>query len=139
MTPTYPAPAQRPVNPCRRDPDLFFSDDPDDIEAAKNICGGCPSRLACLTYANDHELYHGVWGGLTGDERLHQISGGSKQCHGCQMVRPLGLFHRNARDGYSSQCKTCEKRRDAERNALRKPQLDAYKRAARQRKREAAA
>lgn len=130
-----PAPAPRTVNPCRRDPDLFFSDNPEDIEAAKNICRTCPSRLSCLRDAMDQEIYHGVWGGLTGDERLHLATGGSKRCPRCQVVRPYGLFHRNARqsDGHDTYCKPCTKTQDAKRNAHRKPQLAAYKRAARQR------
>lgn len=135
LTPATPAPAARPVNPCRRDPDLFFSDAPEDIEAAKNICAGCPSRLSCLQDAMDQENYHGVWGGLTGDERLHLVSGGSKRCSSCDTVRPLALFHRHTRqaDGYATFCKPCTKAKDAARNALRKPQRRAYKHAARQR------
>lgn len=135
--PTPPrAPAPRTVNPCHRDPDLFFSDEPDSIEAAKNICGGCPTRQSCLRTALDEGIYDGVWGGLTGDERLHLATGGSKRCPRCQTVRPFGLFHRNARqaDGHDTYCKPCSKTRDAERNARRKPQRRAYKHAAHQRR-----
>jgi len=141
LTPTSPAPAPRTVTPCRRDPDLFFSDAPEDIEAAKNICAGCPARLSCLRDAMDQENYHGVWGGLTGNERLHLASGGAKRCNGCNTVRPLALFHRHSRqaDGYATFCKTCTAEKDAARNALRKPQLAAYKRAAKKRKHEVAA
>ncbi len=31
------------------DPDLFFSDDSDDIAAAKDVCSGCPVTVACRT------------------------------------------------------------------------------------------
>lgn len=31
------------------DPDLFFSDDADDIAAAKGVCSGCPVTVACHT------------------------------------------------------------------------------------------
>lgn len=39
---------------------------------AKAICGGCPSRLACLDYSMSTEpgwLKFGIWGGLTPDAR----------------------------------------------------------------------
>lgn len=134
MTPKSLAPATRPVNPCRRNPDLFFSDDPEEIEAAKNICGSCPIKAACLRDAIDHGIYDGVWGGTTGDER----SGGSKRCGGCNVVQPLGLFHRHSKhpDGRATHCKACIKVKDARRNALRKPQRAAYKRAANRQKRQ---
>lgn len=139
-TPTGPpatsAPALRPVHPCRSDPDLFFSEDPCDITAAKQTCSTCPFRADCLSYALEHEIYDGVWGGTTGDERLHRATGGSKRCPACEVVQPLGRFHHNARTpgGYATYCKACTKAQDAERNARRKPQRAAYKRAARQRR-----
>lgn len=36
---------------------------------AKAICRGCEVRAACLEYAIETEQEHGVWGGLTPDER----------------------------------------------------------------------
>ena len=42
---------------------LFFSDLPDDIEAAKFLCAGCPFRVACLAGALDRAEPWGVWGG----------------------------------------------------------------------------
>ena len=45
------------------DPDLWFSDDPADLEHAKALCGGCPARMACLIGALDRHEPTGVWGG----------------------------------------------------------------------------
>ncbi len=52
-----------PVLPCRRDPDLFFAEDPSDVEAAKALCTGCPLRPSCLAGAIDRREPWGVWGG----------------------------------------------------------------------------
>ncbi len=43
--------------------DVFFSDDPADIEQAKRICTSCPVREGCLDYAIGHREPCGVWGG----------------------------------------------------------------------------
>jgi WhiB family transcriptional regulator, redox-sensing transcriptional regulator len=52
------------------DPDLFFpeGDDPRSDAEAKAICAGCQVRTPCLEFAGT-ELEHGIWGGLTEDER----------------------------------------------------------------------
>lgn len=49
------------------DPEWFFSDDPDDVQLAKDVCAGCTSRDQCLA---DY-LYepYGMFGGLTQQER----------------------------------------------------------------------
>jgi WhiB family redox-sensing transcriptional regulator len=50
--------------PCRRhDPDLFFAEEPADVELAKTVCLDCPIRTACLTGALDRAEPWGVWGG----------------------------------------------------------------------------
>lgn len=49
--------------PCRRDPDLFFAEDPADVEAAKEICRECPVREQCLADALERREPWGVWGG----------------------------------------------------------------------------
>lgn len=50
--------------PCREhDPDLWFAEDPDDLELAKALCGECPVRQACLAGACDRMEPTGVWGG----------------------------------------------------------------------------
>jgi WhiB family redox-sensing transcriptional regulator len=50
--------------PCRRyDPDLFFAEEPADVEFAKTVCGDCAIRAACLTGALARAEPWGVWGG----------------------------------------------------------------------------
>ena len=49
--------------PCAGDPDLFFAESPEDVEAAKALCCGCPMRLACFTGAVERREPWGVWGG----------------------------------------------------------------------------
>ncbi|WP_187369723.1 WhiB family transcriptional regulator [Fodinicola acaciae] len=50
--------------PCRReDPDLWFAENPRDLERAKVFCGDCPLRTACLAGALDRREPWGVWGG----------------------------------------------------------------------------
>ena len=52
------------VLPCRAaDPDLFFAESPEDVEAAKAICVDCPVRAECLAGAVERREPHGVWGG----------------------------------------------------------------------------
>jgi WhiB family redox-sensing transcriptional regulator len=50
--------------PCRHhDPDLFFAEEPADVELAKAVCRDCPIRDACLARALDRAEPWGVWGG----------------------------------------------------------------------------
>ena len=50
--------------PCwAHDPDLFFAEQPHEVEAAKEICLGCPLRSECLSGALDRHEPYGVWGG----------------------------------------------------------------------------
>lgn len=49
--------------PCTDDPDLFFAESPEDVESAKDLCRGCPARVACLAGALERHEPWGVWGG----------------------------------------------------------------------------
>jgi WhiB family redox-sensing transcriptional regulator len=50
--------------PCQvHDAELWFAEDPADLEHAKALCSGCPARLACLTGAVARQEFAGVWGG----------------------------------------------------------------------------
>ena len=58
--------------PCADDPDLFFpplGSHITDIRLAKAICAGCDMRRACLTFALEHHIRDGIWGGTTREER----------------------------------------------------------------------
>jgi len=67
---------------CREtDPEIFFpvgssASARAQEAAAKRVCGGCPVRVECVTWALRNGQYTGVWGGLTEDERrgLHTDS-----------------------------------------------------------------
>lgn len=76
---TRRAPDWRAAAACRtKDPELWFALNTSiagqlDIETAKTICGGCPSRQACLDFALTNRITIGIFGGLTEDERAgHQ-------------------------------------------------------------------
>ena len=50
--------------PCRKGPaDLWFSEQPDDLERAKASCQPCPLRAVCLAGAIKRAEPYGVWGG----------------------------------------------------------------------------
>lgn len=50
--------------PCHAvEPDLFFAENPADVEAAKLICVPCAARPTCLQAALDRGEPWGVWGG----------------------------------------------------------------------------
>lgn len=58
------------------DPESFFPPEGRNTKAkaaqevrAKKVCGGCPVRHPCLAGAIFRQEEHGVWGGLTSDER----------------------------------------------------------------------
>ena len=56
--------------PCQEavDPDLWFAEEPADLELAKLRCGDCPIREACFAEAVRRAEPWGVWGG----EIFHQ-------------------------------------------------------------------
>lgn len=49
--------------PCRYQPELFFAEHPRDVDQAKELCGQCPIRAACLAGALQRREPCGVWGG----------------------------------------------------------------------------
>lgn len=53
------------------DPDLFFpdADDLDRITTAKRYCERCPVVRVCLDAALESNARHGIWGGMTEEER----------------------------------------------------------------------
>ena len=62
--------------PCERAPQYFFPDDFPDPELrrvatkiAKRLCGECPIKQKCFTYAIETNQRYGVWAGTTPSER----------------------------------------------------------------------
>jgi len=50
--------------PCHvNDPELFFAEQPGDVEYAKALCQSCPIQAACLAGALERREPWGVWGG----------------------------------------------------------------------------
>jgi WhiB family redox-sensing transcriptional regulator len=45
------------------DPDVFFAETPEGVEAAKALCVGCPFQPECLAGALERREPWGVWGG----------------------------------------------------------------------------
>jgi WhiB family redox-sensing transcriptional regulator len=61
-------PVPAPELPCRAEPELFFAESPADLDRARELCGRCPVRVACLARALQQREPWGVWGG----EILHR-------------------------------------------------------------------
>jgi WhiB family redox-sensing transcriptional regulator len=53
-----------------QDTALFFPDEEGDASAALAICAVCPVRSECLEWALASRQDDGVWGGLTGRDRV---------------------------------------------------------------------
>jgi WhiB family transcriptional regulator, redox-sensing transcriptional regulator len=50
--------------PCHvEDADLWFAEDPGELEQAKALCQYCPIRRECLNAALERQEPWGVWGG----------------------------------------------------------------------------
>ena len=50
--------------PCRADPEPFTADDGAQRTLAAALCGGCPLRSLCRSYAVAAAEPWGVWGGV---------------------------------------------------------------------------
>lgn len=49
---------------CKGKPaEWFFPVNPEDRERGLSVCRGCPVRIPCRKYGEEHENY-GIWGGL---------------------------------------------------------------------------
>jgi len=51
------------------EPAVFFAQSGPKLEAAKEICAGCPVRTDCLEHALEERYEYGTWAGMTGRER----------------------------------------------------------------------
>jgi WhiB family redox-sensing transcriptional regulator len=60
------------------DPELFFpvsasASNLPQVAEAKAVCGSCPVRRQCLAYATQTRQLHGIWGGMTEEERYSLV------------------------------------------------------------------
>ena len=69
---------------CRQvDPDLFYPAKGDSAEPAKSICLLCEVRPQCLKESLERDERHGVWGGLSENERDRLVTGRNTVPLGC--------------------------------------------------------
>lgn len=68
------------VGACRQvDPELFFAESEREpvravlIREAKAVCGQCPVLSACRQHGLEAQEAHGIWGGLTVEERKGKL------------------------------------------------------------------
>ena len=54
-------------------PDIFFPSDGMGVQVAQRICAECPVAEACLEYALEERVDHGVWGGKSERERRRML------------------------------------------------------------------
>lgn len=47
----------------------FFPNDVPGVIQAQEICAECPCQIDCLRYALDHNIEHGIWGGVSERQR----------------------------------------------------------------------
>jgi hypothetical protein len=81
--------------PCKADPEAMFPGTLSaEIEHAKSYCRVCPAVARCLQWALNNREDHGVWGGLTEDERrnrLRRTARGTHKPRGPQLPHPASL------------------------------------------------
>src|SRR5258707_7214721 len=53
--------ARRRALPYAGDPDLFFTESPDDGKLAKSLCSDCPIKPACLAETVERREQGGTW------------------------------------------------------------------------------
>jgi WhiB family redox-sensing transcriptional regulator len=60
---TTTAPAVVTTLPCHEQPDRWFAEQNEPLQAAKQECGRCPLRAECFAAAVERQEPWGVWGG----------------------------------------------------------------------------
>lgn len=76
--------------------EYFFSDDPEEILEAKEVCSHCPVRKECLAWALDNKEIWGVWGGKDENEIRETLS-----------ISEEGQEVRRTKDGIAPTCLYC--------------------------------
>lgn len=76
--------------------DYFFSEDPEEIEDAKEVCSHCPVRSECLSWALNNKEIWGVWGGKDENEIREALS-----------ISEEGQEVRRTKEGIAPTCLYC--------------------------------
>jgi WhiB family redox-sensing transcriptional regulator len=68
------------------DPDLFFpvsasASNPSQVAEAKAVCARCLVRRECLDFAVRTRQMHGIWGGMTEEERYPVVKAEQQRAH----------------------------------------------------------
>lgn len=59
------------------DPELFFSENAEDVAEAKKVCSTCPVKIECGSWATATKQEYGVWGGEARFEKSATITHGT--------------------------------------------------------------
>ncbi len=63
---------------AQADPELWFPETGGSTAEAKAVCGRCPVRPECLSFALEHRERFGVWGGVSEPERRRMTRGAGR-------------------------------------------------------------
>lgn len=59
---------------CRgKDPEIFFPKRGESLDAAREICKGCPVKRDCRIQSIEFNEYHGVWAGEGREGRAREV------------------------------------------------------------------
>ena len=76
------------------DTERFYATSDAAVERAKGICGRCFVQADCLSAADDRErglgrkMVHGIWGGLTPEERIERRLAEGAECKAASAATP---------------------------------------------------
>jgi WhiB family redox-sensing transcriptional regulator len=85
---------------------LFFPDEGADATEARETCERCEVRQACLEYALDQGIAHGIWGGLDEHERV-ALGMMTPRCPNGHLMTEENTVNRRG----TNSCITCERER----------------------------
>lgn len=54
---------------AQTDPDIFFPEKGGSTAPATSVCASCPVQAECLEYAISNDIRHGIWGGMSDNDR----------------------------------------------------------------------
>lgn len=57
---------------CQKNPELWFSEDKNDMADAISICNRCPLKDTCLRQAIENHEVNGIWGGVSFNSSKYQ-------------------------------------------------------------------